>query len=100
MLTPYQVRQPREPETESRAELTAQHHAYVKALRSHAELLRDLDQTMRLIADAMEEAGLQDAQRARVTAALDAHIDRARSAIATIDRTLTTALGTDGAVRH
>ncbi|MFN8830966.1 MAG: hypothetical protein ACK50Q_15145 [Labrys sp. (in: a-proteobacteria)] len=100
MLTTITIRQPREGDLDARAELAAQHHAYLEALRCHAGLLRDLDLTMRSIADALDETGLDAERRAKLTMALDAHIARARGAIGAIDRTLTVALGAGSPSRH
>lgn len=100
MMTNLLIRQPREGDLDARAELAAQHYAYLEALRCHAGLLRDLDMTMRSIADALDETGLAADKRAKLTMALDAHIARARGAIGAIDRTLTIALGTGSPSRH
>ncbi len=99
MLTSPVPRQPSETDIEEKTNLEERHAAYLDALRRHAGLLRDLDQTMRQVADALNGVAIEPEKRSALTLSIDGHIARARSAIVDIDRKLTVAMGSD-VVRH
>ncbi len=100
MLTTPIPRQPSDQDIEDRNSLDERHAAYVDALRRHAGLLRDLDQTMRQVADALHGVPIDPEKRSALTLSIDGHIARARSAIVEIDRKLTVAMGTDAIRTH